>query len=200
MNRRVDLGPAAADLKGVLAALEPDMLQRDTPCAEFTVADLLNHCLAAVQTLADAAEHAVSTTRPDAGEEDGGDENDEDVTARELCVEVDRLATAWSDPALAGVDSTTAGGMTMPVAFHHMIAVQELVLHAWDLAKATGLDHTPDPEALEALHEFLTEVADHAPRDGSGPFGPAVQVDDNATTLDRVLGLSGRDPHWQPSS
>lgn len=86
----------------------------------------------------------------------------------------------------------------MPVGFHHMIAVQELVLHAWDLATATDLDYSPDPDTLDPLHEFLTEVADAAPRDGSGPFGPAVQVDENATTFDRVLGMSGRDPGWRP--
>ena len=195
MDHWVDVGPAAAGMKGVLLALPPDTLQHDTPCSEFTVGDLLNHCSGAIRTLAEAAERAGSAAPSDSR----GHGGDEAVTATGLCVEVDRLARAWSNPALAGVESTTAGEMTMPVGFHNMIVVQELVLHAWDLATATSLDYTSDPITLEALHEFLTTEAADSPRDGSGPFGPTVPVDDGATTLDRVLGMSGRDPDWQPS-
>lgn len=195
MEQLLDLGPAAAGMKRVLTAMDPDADLHDTPCSEFSVSDLLSHCRGAVKALTDAAEQADSAGQS----ENGADGSDEHVTAIGLRVEVDRLATAWSNPKLADVDSTTAGGVTMHVGFHNMIAVQELVLHAWDLARATGQHYTPDPATLDALHEFLTTVAADAPRDGSGPFGPVVQVDESATKLDQVLGLSGRDPHWRPS-
>ena len=40
-------------------------------------------------------------------------------------------------------------------------------------------------------------AAFNAPRDGE-LFGPIVPVADNATQLDRLLGLTGRDPSSQP--
>lgn len=33
---------------------------------------------------------------------------------------------------------------------------------------------------------------------GEGVFGPVVPVLDDAPLLDRVIGLSGRDPGWKP--
>ena len=38
-----------------------------------------------------------------------------------------------------------------------------------------------------------------APRDGN-LFGPVVPVPDNAPPLDKLLGLTGRDPGWKPPS
>lgn len=52
----------------------------------------------------------------------------------------------------------------MPVSFHNMIAVQEMVLHAWDLAAATGQEFHPDRSTLVKLHAFLADVAADAPR------------------------------------
>jgi hypothetical protein len=37
------------------------------------------------------------------------------------------------------------------------------------------------------------------PRDGT-LFGPIVEVPDDAPALDRLLGLTGRDPSWRPAA
>jgi hypothetical protein len=34
----------------------------------------------------------------------------------------------------------------------------------------------------------------------SGQFGPAVDVDDNASAQDRLMAFIGRDPSWSPKS
>lgn len=173
----------------VLAGLGPRALPRPTPCTEFTVADLLDHLSETAGTLTVAA-----VGGPGDGTEPAASEGRDDDVASRLAADVERLATAWADPGLAELETTTAGGISMPVSFHNMIAVQELVLHAWDLAEATGQDFHPDPGTLERLHGFLTDVA---PRDGSGPFGPAIPVPDDASVLDQVLGMSGRVPWAQ---
>lgn len=64
----------------------------------------------------------------------------------------------------------------------------------FDLTPATGQDFSVEPELLEIVHGFVSSIGPDD-RDGS-LFGPAVETDSNAPLLDRVLGLSGRNPGW----
>jgi uncharacterized protein (TIGR03086 family) len=69
------------------------------------------------------------------------------------------------------------------------------LIHGWDLAVSTGQDPVmPDglPEAAFALIEgAFTEEGRR------GVLGPAVGVPPDATTQDRLLAYSGRDPAWR---
>jgi uncharacterized protein (TIGR03086 family) len=78
------------------------------------------------------------------------------------------------------------------------VAVDELVIHGWDLARATGQPYEPDPAALQLCHGLLLAAADDPSR-GDGIFGPVVPVPEDAPLLDRAVGLSGRDPGWTPA-
>jgi hypothetical protein len=60
---------------------------------------------------------------------------------------------------------------------------------------ASGQPYEPAVPEVEAAMSFVTSF--DAPRDGS-LFGPVVPVADTASLLDRLVGLTGRDPHWQP--
>jgi uncharacterized protein (TIGR03086 family) len=90
---------------------------------------------------------------------------------------------------------TRAGGIDLPGEVAAAVAVDELVIHGWDLARATGQDYVPDPAALRASHDFLLAAAEDPSR-GGGIFGPVVPVPADAPLLDRAVGLSGRDPGW----
>jgi hypothetical protein len=59
---------------------------------------------------------------------------------------------------------------------------------------ATGQSYAPPVNDIEAAMSFV--VAFDAPRDGN-LFGPVVPVPDDAPVLDRLLGLTGRDPKWR---
>ena len=84
----------------------------------------------------------------------------------------------------------------MPAEVMGAVALDELVLHGWDLARATGQEYTPDAAALQASHDFLLASVDDP---GRGEiFGPVVPVPADAPLLDRAIGLSGRDPGWGP--
>ena len=72
--------------------------------------------------------------------------------------------------------------------------VIEMSVHAWDLASATGQTLTLDEDLLAYLHEEVTASAEMGRQ--YGVYGPEVAVPASASTLDRILGLTGRDPAW----
>jgi uncharacterized protein (TIGR03086 family) len=112
-------------------------------------------------------------------------------------VDLDELAQAWRDPAShEGV--TMAGPVEMPAEVTALVALDELVVHAWDLARATGQSYVADPTAVAACATWVEgfEVPDGV-TDG-GPFGPPVPVPADAPAIDRLIGGTGRNPAWTP--
>jgi uncharacterized protein (TIGR03086 family) len=73
----------------------------------------------------------------------------------------------------------------------------ELVLHGWDLAMATGQPFQVTPEDLEASWQFVLNTPDQ-PEAREGLFGPRLPIADDAPLLDRTLAYAGRDPNWTP--
>lgn len=109
---------------------------------------------------------------------------------------LDELVTAWKD-AGAWEGMTEAGGVTMPAEMMGSVALDELVLHGWDLARGTGQPFDCDPASIEVVHGFtsaMSEPGQEASREGL--FGPPVEVPPDAPMFDRALGLSGRNPKW----
>lgn len=77
-----------------------------------------------------------------------------------------------------------------------MIAVPDVLVHTWDLARATGLDDTLDADEVARQASDLPPPG--SPMDemlrSSGQFGPRVEVPDDAPAQDRLLGFMGRQP------
>jgi uncharacterized protein (TIGR03086 family) len=92
---------------------------------------------------------------------------------------------------------TQAGGIDLPADVAGRVALNELIIHGWDVARATGQPFDCDPQALEACWELLAERsrADQEPGDDD-PFGPVVDVPADSPLFDRLIGLSGREPSW----
>ncbi len=90
---------------------------------------------------------------------------------------------------------TEVGGISLPGAMAGGFALNELVLHGWDLARATGLAFDCDPAAAEASLSITAKVVEQGFGDAYGPPG---KVPDDAPTMDRLLALAGRDPAWTP--
>ena len=72
--------------------------------------------------------------------------------------------------------------------------IMEMVLHGWDVAKATGQDYHCDGELSQALLNTVQAQGDTF-RQYQG-FAAVVPVPDDASTFDHALSLSGRDPDW----
>lgn len=109
-----------------------------------------------------------------------------------------QLAEAWRDPA-AWTGETTVGGVTMPAPQMAAFANNELIVHAWDLAVATGQLYDPPAANLEAAWRLVSAMTEK-PAARAGLFGPVVAVPENAPLLDRLVGGAGRDPHWSSLS
>ena len=76
-------------------------------------------------------------------------------------------------------------------------ANNELVIHGWDLAVATGQPYDVAAENLEASWELVTSIPED-PEQRAGLFGPRVSIADDAPLLDRTLAYAGRNPHGRP--
>jgi uncharacterized protein (TIGR03086 family) len=113
---------------------------------------------------------------------------------------LEELVEAWRDPE-AWEGMTEAGGVTMPAEVMGVVALDELVLHGWDLARATGQPFSCDPASTAAVLEFTRASAqpEHA-ASREGLFGPVVEVPEDAPPFERALGFAGRDPRWTPAS
>ncbi len=92
---------------------------------------------------------------------------------------------------------TQAGGVDMPAEVTGRVALNELVIHGWDIARASGQQYQPDTQSLQESLQFVAVAQQEEPRK-EGLFGPPVPIADDAPLLDRLIALSGRDPGWAP--
>jgi hypothetical protein len=89
---------------------------------------------------------------------------------------------------------TGVGGDEWTKAFRE---AADLVVHGWDLAKATGQSTELDPEIGQLALDWGRE---NLPPELRGDvFGPEVSVPEDAPLHDRLVGFFGRDPDWTPS-
>ena len=92
---------------------------------------------------------------------------------------------------------TRAGGIDLPGEVAGLVALDEVVIHGWDVARASGQPYSSDAATLEAVHGFVEQFSgpgQEAAREGL--FGPEVSVGKDAPLLDRVIAMTGRDPAW----
>jgi uncharacterized protein (TIGR03086 family) len=180
------LAAAAPRTVAVVQGIADDQLDLPTPCPDYAVRDLLNHLYDVVvnfQALARRQEVDWSA------KEDHLTEGWRDRFAAETV----RLIEAWSDPAaLAGVSP----GMGLPQETVGDMALIDLMVHAWDLARATGQRLEVDPAVLAAGHGFMDRMGETGQR--MGAFGEPVPTTSDATALDQLLGRTGRNPAWTP--
>ncbi|ALE73153.1 hypothetical protein Ae168Ps1_1034 [Pseudonocardia sp. Ae168_Ps1] len=188
-----DLTPTARAVAAVVAGIGDDQLQRPTPCDDMVVAALLDHLHGLAWAFRVAAEKSpeAAGTAPSADAAHLATDWRTAIPAR-----LDALAAAWRDPD-AWTGTTAAGGLELPGEIAGTVALDELVLHGWDLAVATGQDFTPDGDAVAVVLGFTESMsAPGGEESRAGLFGPVVAVPADAPAFERALGFSGRDPRW----
>lgn len=190
----LDFDPPVRVLRSLLLGVDDVELAAPTPCPDWNVAALLDHLVGLSHAFTQAARKRTDTP--------GTAEPPPPPSAAHLSrhwrsrlpVLLEELATAWKDPA-AWTGTSQAGGVTMPATALGTVAMNELIMHSWDLARATRQEYFADPRTLEVLIEFLAQ----GPAEGTpGLFGPPVPTDSEAELLDQAVALAGRDPAWHP--
>jgi uncharacterized protein (TIGR03086 family) len=73
-----------------------------------------------------------------------------------------------------------------------MYCIGDIVMHTWDLARATGQDETLDADEVHLLYEGMLPLDDVLR--ASGHFGPKVDVADDAAEQTKLIAFSGRIP------
>jgi uncharacterized protein (TIGR03086 family) len=112
-------------------------------------------------------------------------------------------AKIWDDVSVASADAVKETGVLertaslsrgpTPMRDYLGEMVFDHYVHAWDLGRAIGYDGEPLPEELaEPLYGMATRMADMLA--ASGLFHAPVEIDDDASALDKLIALTGRDP------
>ncbi|MGN6414703.1 TIGR03086 family metal-binding protein [Flexivirga sp.] len=176
-----DLGHGTTLMSDLVCAVRDDQLGQPTPCTEWTVADLLTH----IHQFSNVFTANATKTAPDPP---GALVDDWRTAIPEALAD---LAAAWQRES-AWQGRVSAGGVEMDAADNAVVAAEELTVHGWDLARATGQAMAPVDSQLDRVDAFF-EVF------GGAPFGPPGDAAPDATRLARVIARTGRDPHWSPA-
>lgn len=174
--------------RATVDAVRPDQFSLPTPCTEYTVVDLLGHLLgvfgriAAIGRSEDAIQ--VNTESPFAAVDDWSAAFEDAAHA---------IQAAWTDPAT--LDRTVVmPWATLPAPAMLAMYTNELTVHTWDLAHATG----QTPSWYEpALGIAYTAMQVGLPADGriaEIPFADIVTVREGAPLIDRLVAWNGRRP------
>ncbi len=189
-----------ADVLTRLAAVvdvDTDQLHSPTPCEGFTVGELRTHVLGWLQFFAAAlADPTARTPRPDPDSFTLADgEYPSAVVTQTLADIRQAIAAAAAGQLVTMSSSRMAGDGVLGM------ALGEYIIHAWDLATATGQPYSAPAAAIGPAHEFLRGmVAPEYRGPDSGFFDAEVDVPENSSPLDKLLGFAGRNPQWSAAT
>jgi uncharacterized protein (TIGR03086 family) len=170
-----------------VAAVRPDQWDNQSPCEKWTARDVLDHVVSMHGYMLEGRTL--------------GDIPDEPLAAFQQARAA--VEAVLDDPEQAAKQSSTPTGPMTAEAHIDVVVSDDLVLHGWDLARATGQDESMDRTDVERLWASNSAIPDdmiemYRTPDAFGPgievFGPEVQVPADASLQDRLLGFIGRRP------
>jgi uncharacterized protein (TIGR03086 family) len=165
----------------MLADVRPDILDRPTPCAGWTLGHLLAHMEDALDAFTEAASGQVqvdpippTSTRVE--------------TLREKAC---ALLGAWTAARPVSED-VEIGGLGLDAPLLVATAALEITVHGWDVGQATGRATRIPAELAEGLLAIAEHVID--PLDRGPRFGSPRPAEPEAAPDVRLLSWTGRAP------
>jgi uncharacterized protein (TIGR03086 family) len=168
-----------------IAAVRPTDLAAPTPCDEWTLRQLLNHMIGALTLHLDAA-HGLTVDRSQA-------DPDTDRIGAEpgpaLAALAARAAKVWREPGVLDRTYTLPMG-PVPGSAVAMLHLTEVVVHGWDVGRATGENPTIPAGLAEPALEFSRQFATEAHRGTA--FAAELALGD--TPGEQLVAFLGRRP------
>ncbi|SOX53412.1 TIGR03086 family protein [Mycobacterium ahvazicum] len=164
----------------VVETVRSDQLDWPTPCSEWNVQQLIDHLVGGAEYLLAAAAGRQPAVVQDA-------------MPRGYRKDVHRVLTAVSKPGVLERTCASPLGFDWPLAQAVAGTFMDVLIHTWDLARATGQDEQLDPALVQVCTAmFVPEM----PRRGraAGIIGPEVELSADASAQDRLLAAMGRRP------
>ena len=170
----------------VVAGVRPEHLALPTPCRDWDVRLLLNHIIGGNYMFAEVAKGGRADptgimddhTLPDPG--------------NNYIASADKVLAAWAEPGAMQRRVHMPFG-DIPAGAAVSIHFLDIVVHGWDLARATGQDTTIEPdlaaEALDISHGLLSPELRE-----TGVFGPEIPISADDPLHDRLVAFMGRRP------
>jgi uncharacterized protein (TIGR03086 family) len=173
--------------RSVLGRLTADDLARPSPCSEYTVGEVGEHVVRSMVLLAAVAGASVDGASVDGASVDGSAEGllDERVT-----VTAEAALAAWRRRGLDG--SVAVGRSTLPASLAVEIIPLELLVHGWDMARATGSEIDVPPEVAGYVLGRARSLVTSDKRGRS--FAAEVPAGPSATVVERLIAFTGRQP------
>jgi uncharacterized protein (TIGR03086 family) len=151
------------------------------PCAGWTNRDVVKHLAEWVPAFFAGTWELPAPTLPSA---------DDDPVAAWTALDA-WCQSCLDDAALASSERDAPMGRKSFEDAFDMIALSDVVIHTWDLARGAGLDETLDADEVRRLLDGMSNLPDEMRGDF---FGAKVELGAGASDQDRMLGYSGRRP------
>jgi uncharacterized protein (TIGR03086 family) len=103
------------------------------------------------------------------------------------------IQAALDDPQVCAREADSPVGRRPLEQMVAMIVMNDVLIHTWDLARATGQDEALDADEVARMAEGFLTMSDEMLR-SSGQFGPRVEVPDDADLQTKLIAFSGRRP------
>ncbi|ALE06975.1 ArsR family transcriptional regulator [Arthrobacter sp. ERGS1:01] len=177
INELISAEATLAIAQRTLAGLTESDMDLQTPCADFTVAALVEHLVGSVMGIGKAL----------------GVELSDDASASPEVRVANAAAPTLEAFNARGLDGTIDMGFAvLPAGTVANILNIEFLVHAWDFATATGrpLDVAP------MLSDYVLGLARNtiAPSMRGHSFAEETLVEESAESLDRLVAFTGRQP------
>jgi uncharacterized protein (TIGR03086 family) len=169
----------AAAFAATLARVDAGRWDGPTPCTDWSVRDLVGHVVAMHEV------HLLQVDRRPVARPGV----DRDPLGAFVVIR-DQVQADLDDPARAGEPYTHRFGRWTFAAGIDRSICTELVVHGWDLARATGQNDRIDPVELRRVRDSLAIFGDDVVR--AMVAGPEVAVDADADEQARLLAYLGR--------